>query len=48
MAPAKTIDRTAISVADDGFRPYDRYGKVTAGMTWKPLRDDLEIGTGLW
>ena len=46
MAPAKTIDRIVISVADEGFRPYDRYGKVMAGMTWKPLRYDPEIGTG--
>ncbi|HEX6103137.1 MAG TPA: cupin domain-containing protein [Alphaproteobacteria bacterium] len=31
---------------DEGFRPYDRFGPVIAGMSWKPLRYVAAEGTG--
>lgn len=46
MKRTKEIDRIVVSAGDADFRPYDRYGKVIDGMSWKPVRYDPKTGTG--
>ena len=32
--------RTVVAASERAFRPYDRYGKVIAGLSWLPLGQD--------
>ena len=36
--------RQIVSTASDQFKPYDRYGKPVAGMSWIPLSGELHNG----
>ncbi|HXV24030.1 MAG TPA: cupin domain-containing protein [Alphaproteobacteria bacterium] len=46
MGGRETDWRIVTSTESDGFRPYDRYGRVVEGLSWKPLRYDADAGTG--
>jgi anti-sigma factor ChrR (cupin superfamily) len=39
-------ERLVVSSGDAKFRPYDRYGKAIAGLSWTPLRYEAEAGAG--
>lgn len=39
-------ERLVAGAKSAGFRPYDRYGTVLEGLSWKPLRYDPASGTG--
>ena len=46
MGQAQPAARIVVSAAQDGFRPYDRYGDPVPGLSWMPLRYDAASGTG--
>ena len=39
-------ERLVAGAKSAGFRPYDRFGTVLEGLSWKPLRYDPASGTG--
>ena len=46
MGQQETQQRIVASAKTADFRPYDRYGKRIAGLSWMPLRYDAPTGTG--
>jgi anti-sigma factor ChrR (cupin superfamily) len=46
MTVAQEKERLVADAASSGFRPYDRYGTVLEGLSWKPLRYDPASGSG--
>jgi anti-sigma factor ChrR (cupin superfamily) len=46
MSGGGSDQRRVESAHSSGFSPYDRYGAVIEGLSWKPLRYDAAAGTG--
>ena len=46
MTTPDRSDRLIVATATAEMRPYDRYGKAIAGMSWMPIRYDAQSQRG--